>query len=283
MLARSSSRPGHALRLRGHGTAACLAALAAAGLCAPTTHAEPSVFPTGVTRYDPARAYNSFIVFASPDAKTYLIDMDGREVRRWEYQGFPSELLDPAVTGGAKGHVLVQLAAGAKTGTGEVPGAAIFNNKTIGELDWDGKVVWSCGEQAPGGAARQHHDWKREANGNTLVLANLSHPIAGFTQKNVLDDVVYEVSPEGELVWRWVASEHLDELGFTPAQLALVKASPSPDYLHINDMKPVGPNHWFEAGDRRFAPDNIILDFAQRELHHHHRSPDRPCRLAARA
>ncbi len=152
------------------------------------------------------------------------------------------------------------MAAGADSGTGEVPGAAIFDNKTIGELDWDGKLVWSWGDKAPGGSARQHHDWKRLANGDTLVLANLPHAIEGFAQKRVLDDAIYEVTPRGDVVWRWVASEHLDELGFTPEQLKLVKASPSPDYLHINDMKPVGPNHWYAAGDQRFAPDNIIID-----------------------
>jgi len=244
------------------GLAALLTASALAGLAqVGPASAEPSVFPTGTTRYDPLKAYNSFVVFASPDAKTHLIDMDGREVRNWALGGFPSDLLDPAVTGGKKGHVLVQLASGADAGTGEVPGAAIFDNKTIGELDWDGKVVWSWGDdQAPGGAARQHHDEARLPTGNTLVLANLRHPIDGFAQPQVLDDAIYEVNPQGKVVWRWVASEHLAEFGFTPEQLKLVKASASPDYLHINDMKPVGSNRWFEAGDKRFAPDNIILD-----------------------
>ena len=237
--------------------AAMTVALAALSLPAA---AEPSVFPTGVTRYDPAKAWPTYVIFAAPDQKTHLIDMDGREVRRWDYQGFPSQLLDPALTGGARGHVLVQLAAGAGAGTGEVPGAAIFDNKEIGELDWDGKVVWRWGEGAPGGAARQHHDWRREANGDNLVLANLSHPIDGFAQPKVLDDVIYEVTPTGGVAWRWVASEHLDEFGFTPDQLKLVKASASPDYLHINNMSIVGPNKWFDAGDTRFAPDNIIVD-----------------------
>ena len=95
--------------------------------------------------------------------------------------------------------------------------------------------MWSWGgDQAPTGAARQHHDWKRLANGNTLVLANLPHPIEGFAQAKVLDDAIYEVTPKGEIVWRWLASEHLDELGFTPSNSLLVKAAASPDYLHIN-------------------------------------------------
>jgi len=76
----------------------------------------------------------------------------------------------------------------------------------------------------------------------------------------MLDDAVYEVTPKGDIVWRWLASDHLDEFGFTPEELALVKASRSPDYLHVNDMTPLGPNRWAEAGDARFDPDNILID-----------------------
>ncbi len=234
--------------------ALCAAAFAAA-------QAEPSVFPTGVTRYDPKLAYNSYVIFAAPDHKTHLIDMDGNEVHRWDYAGFPSLLLDPALTNGARGHVLVQLSTDERQGAGVVPHMpAEFRNRTIGELDWDGKTVWQWGEDAPGGAARQHHDWHRLANGDTLVLVNTLHPIPGFKLPKILDDVVYEVSPAGKIVWQWAASEHLDEIGFTDDQLKLVRASASPDYFHVNDMTPLGANRWFDAGDARFAPDNILID-----------------------
>jgi hypothetical protein len=43
--------------------------------------------------------------------------------------------------------------------------------KALAELDWNGKVVWQWGANAPGGAAQQHHDWARLPNGNTLVLS----------------------------------------------------------------------------------------------------------------
>lgn len=236
-------------------TAALGALLATSGL-----QANPSIFPTGTTRYDPAKAYNSYVIFSGTDEKTHLIDMDGNEVKRWDYQGFPGELLDPAVTKGARGHVLVQLEASTGTGIGTVPGMKIFSNKTIGELDWDGKVVWQWGPQAPGGEARQHHDWQRLANGNTLVLANWTHKVDGFALPQQLDDVVYEVTPSGQVSWRWVASEHLDELGFTPEQIALIKAASTPDYFHLNNMTSVGPNKWYDAGDTRFAPDNVLVD-----------------------
>ncbi len=45
-----------------------------------------------------------------------------------------------------------------------------------------------------------------------------------------------------------------------PEQLKLVHASENPDYLHINNLSVVGPNKWFDAGDKRFNPDNLLLD-----------------------
>ena len=43
-------------------------------------HAGPSIYPTGVTRYDPGKAYNAFVLFSGSDDKTRLIDMEGNEV-----------------------------------------------------------------------------------------------------------------------------------------------------------------------------------------------------------
>jgi hypothetical protein len=33
-------------------------------------HAGPSIYPTGVTRYDPGKAYNVFVLFSGSDDKT---------------------------------------------------------------------------------------------------------------------------------------------------------------------------------------------------------------------
>ncbi len=230
--------------------------LLSAGLAA----AGPSVYPTGTTRLDPARAWPSFVLFTGGDETARLIDLDGRTVHTWhDVGGFAPLLIAPALTPGQRGHVLVTLENAAGRGVDLVPGRVGPQvSKTIGELDWDGRVLWRFGAQAPGGLAQQHHDWARLPDGHTLVLANLRHAVAGFKQPEILDDVAYEVDAAGAITWRWVASEHLEELGFTPAQLALVRGSDNADVLHINDLKPLGPNHWFDAGDARFAPDNLI-------------------------
>ena len=63
---------------------ACAVILAAVsamgGIFVKSALASPRACPTGVTLYDPARAYNSFICFSAPDGQTHLVDMDGTEV-----------------------------------------------------------------------------------------------------------------------------------------------------------------------------------------------------------
>ena len=219
----------------------------------------PRVFPTGVTIYDPSKSHNSYVIFGSPDGKTHLIDMNGNEVHSWPYIGFPSELLNPQITKGELGHVLVQL----KNGEGVWSG--IFHNKIIGELDWEGKIVWQWGKDTPGSEARQNHDWNRLPNGNTLIVKTLDHVVAGVSSKPIDDQSISEITPEGKTVWSWNAGEHLKEFGISAEGLKLLQASyegvsKGHGFLTINDMQPIGPNKWFDGGDKRFDPDNIVID-----------------------
>ena len=239
-----------------------LVIIVALGSAMSDTAAEPSVFPTGVTRYDPEKAYNSYVLFSGADKVTRLIDLSGNVVNEWKYIGFPSVFLDPTLVDGNRGHVLVTLTSVDASGTGLIPGQSSFEvSTTIGEVDWNGKIVWTWGgNEAPGGAAQQHHDWRRLPNGNTLILANWLHHVPGFTQPQLLDDVIYEINPSGAIVWKWIASDHVDEFGFTPAELNLVRNAGTADYLHVNNLAVLGPNRWFAAGDKRFDPDNILID-----------------------
>lgn len=222
--------------------------------------AHPLVYATGVTLYDPARAWNGYVLFSAPDQHTYLIDMDGDVVHRWKHPGFPALALTPAQAGGAHGHVLLQL--------DKVPKpdklASIGNgmsNRTIGEVDWNDRVVWQWGDQAsPGGGAHQNHDIRRLPDGDTLFLSSQARHVKGFAPKRIVDGVVYEVNPQGRIVWQWDAARHLQAFGFTPHELHLVKRWKDPGFLHLNTVTPLGPNHWYASGDKRFAPDNILIN-----------------------
>jgi Arylsulfotransferase (ASST) len=240
-----------------------IAAAIALAVTTGAAEAEPSVVQTGVTVYDKARAYPCYVLYSGADDVTHLIDMMGTEVHRWPHAGAPSRMLDPALAGGAKGEVGLQLSAlpANQGGTGLMPGQpAVFRNKIIGVVDWNDKVLWEWGAQAPGGAALQHHDWRRLPNGDTAVLVNIVGVIPGFGPLPRLDDAIYEVGAAGAIVWKWVLSEHLHELGFAPAELALIHRSKEPDYFHTNDMFVLGPNHWAAAGDKRFTPGNILIN-----------------------
>jgi hypothetical protein len=245
------------------------AALAMGLLLSAEAAAAPRVFPTGTTIYDPQKAYSSFVVFGSPDGKTHLIDMDGHEVHHWDKWGFPSEILDPAIAGVKKGVLLVlQTNGGATSGAGPGPFGGIFANRTIGELDWNGNTVWEWGEKAPGGAARQNHDWARLPNGNTLIVATVDRVIPSLSKKPVADQALYEITPQGNIVWTWLVADHIAEFGFSAQGLSALRASlkdgdKSHGFLTINDMQPIGPNHWFDGGDKRFDPDNIVVDSRQ--------------------
>ncbi|HEY6529945.1 MAG TPA: aryl-sulfate sulfotransferase [Cellvibrionaceae bacterium] len=243
-----------------------------AALC----EASPSVYPTGVTRYNPSKAYNSYVLFAGQDKKTHLIDLNGNEVHQWNYNGFPSVFIDPKLVGGKKGHVLVQF-------TGETGGRSDPNGaQAIGETDWDGNIIWQwSGVKSQdayasgtttadatniGSNVRQHHDWRKLPNGNTLILVNYQRPVTGFKAEKLLEDGIYELTPEGKVVWQWAAYDHFNEYGFSDEALKLIRESTSRndktvpfDYLHFNNMSVVGPNKWFDAGDARFNPDNIVV------------------------
>jgi len=264
--------------------------LAAVCACAITLAAQ-SVYPTGTTIYDPARAWSGYTVLSPLNTRAVVvIDMNGNVVKQWD--GFVNSAGGPArVFPG--GFVLAANGANPPRQESLELVARDFDGKVLWRFDRneeiqtnDGKTIWS---------ARQHHDWQREdypagyyspdANPsiqgrNTLVLthANPSKPeIASVTLE---DDRLIEVSPTGEILWQWVASDHVEEFGFSPAARAAIKAAATAnpgrggganpnaqrrsfDWVHINSATYVGPNRWFDEGDRRFAPNNVIISSRQ--------------------
>lgn len=229
-------------------------------LCPRPALAQPSVYPTGVTVYNPKLAYNCYVLFDAPDNKTHLVDMDGNAVHTWSHVGFPSKMIAPALAGGRRGNIFVQLSRLKGEPDGLAREEAVgYTNRTFGVVNWNDKVQWQWGLKAPGGAAHQNHDEERLANGDTLIISLLYHHVKGFILPKVLDNIIEEISPNGAVVWRWVASDHLGELGFTPAELALIHATHTPEFLHLNAMQTLGQNKWFAGGDKRFSPQNLVI------------------------
>ncbi len=114
----------HRFSLRALGRAAAAPGVCGVAVLFGTTicvAAEPSGYPTGTTIYDPARAYNSFVLFPGGDDVTRLVDLTGNVVREWKYTGQPVSFIDPALVGGARGHIFVTLASQEGKGTESHP------------------------------------------------------------------------------------------------------------------------------------------------------------------
>jgi hypothetical protein len=163
--------------------------------------------PQTVTIYDSLKAYNGYTLFAPLGGKTvWLVDMKGRFIHRWEMQYRPGEYgkLLP------NGNLLYagKITTGPLTDFGGSGG-------TLMEVDWDGNTVWKYEE------TYLHHDFCRMSNGNTMVLrwvkvpedvaAKVKGGVPGTEKEGVMwTDAFQEVTPAGDVVWEWMAYEHLD-------------------------------------------------------------------------
>ncbi|HET9073992.1 MAG TPA: aryl-sulfate sulfotransferase [Solirubrobacteraceae bacterium] len=213
-----------------------------------------------VTALDPDRVWESYVLFSGPDGITRLIDLEGEVLHEWPYLGVPPRIIDPALNGGRLGDLGVQL-----SHVTDSPGG-IYANRSIGQVSWDGEVLWEWGAEAPGGAARQNHDWELLPNGNRLLLVTLPRAVPSLGDATVGDQGIYEVTPAGEIVWTWRAGDHLEDFGFSNAGWAYLRACVArrPDdvwgYLEMNSIKTLGSNRWHrQDADSVFAPENILF------------------------
>jgi hypothetical protein len=233
----------------------------------------PSIYPTGTTIYDPSRCYSGYTIFQARELGALLIDMNGTEVKLWKgLHGLPNKMLPGGQVLGSTGERNTQY--------------GMQDYLDVVQVDWEGKVVWRFDKyeyiadpgQEPRWMARHHHDFQREGNpvgyhvpgmdpvatgGNTLILCHKNLRHSDISDKLLLDDSFIEVDWNGEIVWEWVLSEHFHEFDWSEEARNILFRNPNVrncggDWMHVNSMSALGPNKWFDAGDARFHPDNII-------------------------
>ena len=118
--------------------------------------------------------------------------------------------------------------------------AVIGTDNLIKEYDWDGNLTWFF--QLPQKGEFPHHDLHKLDNGNYLILGNDITTHA---------DYLWEVNEEKEIVWEWWSLDHLEDFPTWDLE--------SPDPIHSNSIQALPPNRWFEGGDERFRPGNILV------------------------
>ena len=235
----------------------------------------PTVFPTGTTLYDPSKCDSGYTLFMGRQIGAILINMNGKVVRQWkDFMGMPCKMIKG-------GHILGSLAA---------RDAAIASQDfaDVTMIDWDGNVEWTFNKydhvnDSDGieWAARQHHDYQMEGNPvgypvpgqevttdfrKMLILTHKDVNKPKISPHQLLDDCLIEIDREGNILWEWSVIDHFNEFGFTEEQKNAMYRDPTMrptgqgDLFHINCASYVGPNHWYDEGDERFNPQNIIMD-----------------------
>ena len=233
-----------------------------------------------------------------PGTYPILMDMNGKIVKEWKESHDLCKMLP-------SGSVLVTKrlraakdplapppgpAAGPPPG-GPPPGGAPppppwFDAIEFVQVSWDGQEEWSfCNWDDDGTGvmmSRQHHDFEREGNpvgyyapgqealeqGKTLLLAHKNKVVPEISDKELVDDVIYEVDWNGNLTgFEWQAADHFNEFGFDESAKENIYNNPHfepgkerGDWLHLNTLSVIGENHWYdETGDERFNPANIMI------------------------
>ncbi|TAH36403.1 MAG: hypothetical protein EYC70_11430 [Planctomycetota bacterium] len=237
--------------LAGAVLAASLSAQQAAGAPpdapAPSESAPPAPAERGLRFHAPEALDGYTLLSPLLSRSTYLVDMQGNVVHRWD-------------TGYAPGNAELLLDNGHLLRCARLEDNPVFHGGGIGgrvqELDWDGTVVWDF---AFSDAQRmQHHDFERLPGGNLLLIAwerrSRDEAIArgrdpeAVGDEGLWPDAVYEIEPlppdGGRVVWEWHVWDHLIQ-DFDPDQAGYGAVAEHPELVDINadhrDQPPLTP------------------------------------------
>ncbi len=150
-----------------------------------------------------AEAYEGYTLFTpNVSTKTYLIDINGLLVHKWEHEYTPSQsvyLLD-------NGNILRATS---------IPSGASSSAGGFQEVAWDGTIIWEYNFD------EQHHDIEPLPNGNVLIIANETKSRAEVIEAgrdpdllgtNLQITVLFEVANTdtgSAIVWEWHLWDHL--------------------------------------------------------------------------
>jgi len=196
------------------------------------------------------------IIPQSGNEKIDLIDKNGALIHQWNFDAARARLLPNC-------NLLV--VHGSKWGLMREPWSSLKH--FVREYDWDGNLQWEF--KAPGAV---HHDVQRLPNGNTIFLYRSVLPeeqralLKDPARRELVNrsDGIMEVTPQKEVVWDWKLHEHFDPnaCGSEPCPFITKRARDGKkeyDWTHSNSVTVIPPNRWFDAGDARFKPGNLMI------------------------
>ena len=198
---------------------------------------------TGLTFDLPAQSVRGYTLFTpNGGSASYLIDMAGRIVHRWDLGAFTAFYARLQPSGNLLALTNPAGAARPEIAPGAVPtfeqGLRMHggNATALQEFDWDGNIVWTYENPAI------HHDFVRLPNGNTLLPLSIELPEdiarqvrggirAPGKQRPMHSDDILEIDPKGEEVRR----HHLWQL-LDPRRDPICALEHRGEWTHLNGL-----------------------------------------------
>jgi hypothetical protein len=233
---------------------------------------EAMVGPTGVLKYNQEKTYGGYTLFSPmvSSKTTYLIDMEGNLVHKWDTQYAPGAYAMLLPNGNLLRGGVVDDAPCAIGGTGGI----------VQEIDWDGNVVWEY--RLATATEIQHHCFARMPNGNTLILAwefkSIDEAIAKGRDPDTIPasvvsrnmrhtgfwvDFVREVNANKETVWEWHVWDHIGrgpnklDLNYH-LPLSMGELYPNFDWTHFNTVDYVPETDQILLNSRNFSEAYLV-------------------------
>ena len=208
-----------------------------------------AVRPTGLTWHVPQRSIKGYTLITPMNGtSTYLLDMDGRVVHRWE---FDATQIKPGYAKLLPNGRLLMRATDARLP--RPPSAEEFtkppppledhvrrlggNGRLLLEFDWDGNEVWRYEDD------NIHHDMVRMSNGHTLLPRwvvlpeDFAKTVRGATKRPreklppLLGDEIVEIDGEGREVRAYQVWKQLD-----PRRDTMCPLERRWEWMHMNGI-----------------------------------------------
>jgi hypothetical protein len=251
----------------GRPTVVAVALVAAAVVAPPAGGGTGGDSTTGVTLTGTGMYEGYTLVAPSESTTTYLVDLDGEVVHKWETDfkpGLQVELLE-------SGELLRPGKTRRKSPFREGNGWG----GVVELLDWDGEVTWRY--RYVDDQVMQHHDVEALPNGNVLLLAwelvDEEEALAAGRDPELLRDGVLwpehivEVDPStDEIVWEWHAWNHLVQ-DFDPEKPNYGDPAADPGRIDLNYVTDGGAADWMHANSVDYNPELDQIAISVRSFH----------------
>ncbi|MGI5949010.1 thioredoxin domain-containing protein [Peptoniphilus sp.] len=233
------------------------------------------VYPRGTVIYKKDKCYNGINLISTAKDGALVTKMDGTELYRYSVNPMPAKMF-------SNGNIM-SISSFRSSDFGVSDGIKLLEFNKEGDVlfDFDGFKYMSDRGYSPKWMAKAHSDFQREGNSvgyyypterkvdepNTLLLVHDEIVKSDISDKTLLDDVILEIDYEGNILWKFSFSEHFDELGFSEEAKNVIYRNPNlritenqlGNFLDVTSISVIGENKWYDQGDTRFHPDNILF------------------------